>query len=85
MSSTDKSPPHTARQCRDMGSGGGREIRGGVQGKMRCGKRNKRQKCGKTEKNRTGVFIHTNDKKEKRVSTLKQKPDCLCKKPLYSN
>ena len=51
VSATDKSPPHAARQHRDMGSvsgvggwlgGVGIEIREGCSGKERCGKRNER-------------------------------------------
>lgn len=53
---------------------------GGVcKGKWDVEKGIKDRNVERQRKNTTGVFIHTNDKKEKKVCILKQKPDCLCK------
>lgn len=43
VSATDKSPPHAARQHRDMGRGGWEGDQSGVQ---RCGERNKGENYG---------------------------------------
>lgn len=51
MSATDKSPPHAARQRRDVGKRVGVEERleRGAGGRERCVKRNKREKYGGTD------------------------------------